>query len=162
VAQVEGLSKAAGIPAAALAKNLELERQVFEIIKKESDPKVREARLRELSSKLSAQAQAAASPWFRFFVMYDPAPALRKLTCPVLALNGELDLQVPSSLNLPAITKALEAGGNRDYEIVKLPKLSHLFQTSRTGLVSEYGQIKETIAPVALETMSAWILRHTR
>ena len=62
--------------------------------------------------------------------MYDPAPTLRKVTCPVLALNGELDLQVPSSLNLPAIKKALEAGGN--------------------------------IAPVALETISGWILRHTQ
>jgi pimeloyl-ACP methyl ester carboxylesterase len=162
LAQIEALSKAAGVPAAAIAKNLELEHQVFEIIKKEDDSKVRETRLRELSGKLSAQAQAAASPWFRFFIMYDPAPALRKVACPVLALNGELDLQVPSSLNLPAIKKALEAGGNRDFEIVKLPKLNHLLQTSRTGLVSEYGEIEETIAPVALETISGWILRHTQ
>jgi pimeloyl-ACP methyl ester carboxylesterase len=152
------VSKAAGTPAATLAKNLELERQVLEVIKREADPKVRASRLRELSP----QAQAAASPWFRFFVLYDPAPALRKITCPVLALNGELDLQVPSSLNLPAIAKALEDGGNHDYQIVKFPKLNHLFQTSQTGLVSEYGQIEETIAPVALETMSTWILRHTR
>jgi hypothetical protein len=65
-------------------------------------------------------------------------------------------------LNLPAVAKALEAGGNRDYEIVKFPKLNHLFQTSRTGQVAEYSEIEETIAPVALETMSGWILRHTR
>ena len=79
-----------------------------------------------------------------------------------LALNGELDLQVPPWLNLPAIAKALEADGNPDYAIVKLPKLHHLFQTSRTGQVAEYGEIEETIAPVALETMSGWILRHTQ
>ena len=157
MAQVEGLSKAAGVPPATIAKNLDMERQALEIIKQESDTKVRETKLRELS----AQAAAAASPWFRFFVMYDPAPALQKVTCPVLALNGELDLQVPPSLNLPAIEKALKAGGNRDYAIVKLPKLNHLFQTSQTGSVTEYSQIEETIAPVALETMSGWILRHT-
>ncbi len=172
MAQIEALSKAAGVPAATIAKNLDMERQALTIIKQESDPKVREIRLRELGVKLSAQAlgrqfaghlrSAAASPWFRFFIMYDPAPALRKVTCPVLALNGELDLQVPSSLNLPAIKKALEAGGNSDFEIVKLPKLNHLLQTSRTGLVSEYGEIEETIAPVALETISGWILRHTQ
>ena len=94
--------------------------------------------------------------------MYDPAPALRKVTCPVLALNGELEVQVPASLNLPAIEKALKAGGNRDYEIVKPPKLNHLFQTSQTGSIEEYGKIEETIAPLALETMSLWILRHTQ
>jgi pimeloyl-ACP methyl ester carboxylesterase len=162
LAQIEGLSKLANVPAAAVAKNLDMERQVFEIVKKENDPKVREARLRELGPELSAQAKAAASPWLRFFITYDPAPALRKVTCPVLALNGELDLQVPASLNLPAIAKALESGGNPDYAIVKFPKLNHLFQTSRTGQVAEYSEIEETIAPVALETMSGWILRHTQ
>jgi fermentation-respiration switch protein FrsA (DUF1100 family) len=92
--------------------------------------------------------------------MYDPGTALRSVSCPVLALNGELDLQVPPAVNLPAITKALEEGGNRDYAVVKLPKLNHLFQTSQTGGPEEYGKIEETIAPVALETISGWILRH--
>jgi uncharacterized protein len=156
MAQIEAISKVAGVPAATIAKNLDAERQILDIVKQESDPKVREARLR----LTPAQLQAVMSPWFRFFVMYDPAPALQKITCPVLALNGELDLQVPASLNLPAIEKALKAGGNRDYEVVKLPKLNHLFQTSQTGSIEEYGKIEETIAPVALETMSAWILRH--
>jgi uncharacterized protein len=158
MAQIEAISKVAGVPAATIAKNLDAERQILDIVKQESDPKVREARLR--LTPATAQLQAVMSPWFRFFIMYDPAPALQKITCPVLALNGELDLQVPASLNLPAIEKALKAGGNRDYEVVKLPKLNHLFQTSQTGSIEEYGKIEETIAPVALETMSAWILRH--
>ena len=46
--------------------------------------------------------------------------------------------------------------------IVKLPKLNHLFQTSQTGSPAEYSKIEETIAPVALETMSDWILKHTK
>ena len=167
MAQVELLSKAAGVPADAISKNLELERQVLAIVKQESDPKAREARLREWKEKSApqtpaAQLQAVMTPWMRFFVTYDPATALRKVTCPALALNGELDLQVPADLNLPAIEKALKAGGNRDHQIVKLPKLNHLFQTTQTGAVDEYARIEETIAPVALETMSAWILRHTQ
>ena len=173
LAQAEAMSKASGIPAPVIEKNQEKQRRVLEIVRQESDPKVRAAKLQEMaaqivaevhgsSSAMSAQFQAAASPWFRFWVMYDPATSLEKLTCPVLALNGSLDLQVPASINLPAIVKALEQGANPDYEIVKLPKLNHLFQTAQTGLMDEYGKIEETIAPVALETISGWILRHTR
>ena len=90
---------------------------------------------------------------------YDPLPALRKVKCPVLALDGERDLQVPAG-NLSNIAAALESGGNRDYEIVKLPGLNHLLQTCVTGTPVEYAQIQETIAPVALDLMSGWILRH--
>jgi len=103
----------------------------------------------------------AATPWFRYFAMYDPAPTLAKVSRPVLAVDGELDLQVPVDLNLPAIERALKAGGNRDVTIAKLPKLNHLFQTSQTGSPTEYGAIPETIAPIALDTISDWILKHT-
>ena len=33
----------------------------------------------------------ALSPWFRSFINYDPAPALKKVKCPVLAMNGRGD-----------------------------------------------------------------------
>jgi len=67
------------------------------------------------------------SPWIRFFLSYDPAPALRKVTCPVLALNGEKDVQVPPKVNLPAIRRALEEGGNRHFEVEELPGLLRLW-----------------------------------
>jgi hypothetical protein len=60
---------------------------------------------------------------------------------------------------LPAIRKALEEGGNKHFEIVELPGLNHLFQTAKTGSPNEYAQIEETIAPVALDTMTVWILK---
>jgi len=75
-------------------------------------------------------------------------------------MNGALDLQVPPRQNLPAIAAALETGGNPDYQIVKLPHLNHLFQTAQTGLPMEYAKIEETFAPVALQTMGDWIVRH--
>ena len=90
---------------------------------------------------------------------YDPATALRKVTCPVLALNGSLDTQVPPKLNLPAIRKALEEGGNKHFEVDELSGLNHLFQTAKTGAPAEYGEIEETISPVALEKISSWILK---
>lgn len=86
---------------------------------------------------------------------YDPATALKKLHCPVLAMNGEKDLQVSSKQNLPAIRKALEEGGNVHFEVGELPGLSHLFQTAKTGSPSEYSEIEETVSTVALQKLQA-------
>ena len=94
-----------------------------------------------------------SSPWFHYFLRYDPAPNLRRITVPVLALNGSLDRQVPAGENLPAISEALKA--NRDLTIVELPGLNHLFQTATTGGVGEYQDIEETIAPVVLTSRSS-------
>lgn len=98
-----------------------------------------------------------SSPWFRFFFAYDPRPALRKLRCPVLAINGELDLQVDPKLNLLEIRKALEAGGNTRAKVIELPGLNHLLQTAKTGSPSEYQSIEETMSPVALQTIANWL-----
>jgi len=111
-------------------------------------------------TQVDAQLGQITSPWFRYFIAYDPATALRKVMCPVLAINGEKDLQVSPRQNLPAIRKALEAAGNKDFEIAELPGLNHLFQTAKTGSPAEYAQIEETISPVALERIAAWILKH--
>jgi len=75
--------------------------------------------------------------------------------------GGEVDVQVPAKADLAAIDLALKEAGNRDYKIVLLPRLNHLFQTSATGAPSEYGNIEETIAPIALQTMGDWIVAHT-
>src|SRR5688572_28548162 len=101
------------------------------------------------------------SPWFRFFSAFDPKPTLSNVRVPVLALNGELDLQVAAKENLDLIAAALKAGGNKDYTIKAFPKLNHLFQTSKTGQLSEYGKIQETISPLVLDTVSEWILERT-
>jgi len=109
---------------------------------------------------MNAQIHQVLTPAFRYYLNYDPVPALRKVKCPVLALNGSHDRQVPPEQNLPALAAALAAGGNRDYEITELPGLNHLFQTSKTGALSEYSQIEETFSPQALDVMTDWILRH--
>ncbi|MCJ7682068.1 MAG: alpha/beta hydrolase, partial [Candidatus Aminicenantes bacterium] len=100
------------------------------------------------------------STWFRFFLTYDPKTALRKVTCPVLAINGEKDLQVPPRENLAAIEGALKEAGNTDFTLKELPGLNHIFQKADKGLITEYGQIEETINPVALKTIGDWILVH--
>jgi hypothetical protein len=99
--------------------------------------------------------------WSRYFLNYDPATALEKLKMPVLALIGGLDMQVAPDENLAAIAAALKKGGNDRFTTLRLPGLNHLFQTAVTGAPSEYGRIEETIAPVALETITQWIRRQT-
>jgi fermentation-respiration switch protein FrsA (DUF1100 family) len=98
------------------------------------------------------------SRWFRFFLDYDPRPVLAKVRCPVLAIIGEKDLQVPARENLAEIEKVLTSAGHRRFLARELPGLNHLLQTSRTGLPSEYRRIEETIAPEALRLIGDWIV----
>ena len=108
-------------------------------------------------AQIGMEIKQLTSPWFRYFLTYDPATALRKVTCPVLVLNGSLDKQVLPVQNLPPIRKALAEAGNKNVEIDELPGLNHLFQTAKTGAPTEYAQIEETLSPVALEKMATWI-----
>ena len=114
----------------------------------------------ERKEKMAAFTQGLASvnnPWMRYFIEADPAPFWSQVRCPVLALNGERDLQVNYEQNLPAIKQALKRGGNRKVKTVSMPGLNHLFQHSETGSPEEYIKIEETFAPEALEIMTAWI-----
>ncbi|MHB9029568.1 MAG: alpha/beta hydrolase family protein [Candidatus Latescibacterota bacterium] len=97
-------------------------------------------------------------PWWRYAMQYDPRATLLKVKCPVLALNGEKDMQVPVKENLPAVEAALKAGGNTRSTVKALPGLNHLFQTCDTGAESEYIKIEETMSPLALQTVSGWII----
>jgi hypothetical protein len=165
VEQLRLISEADGVSKEKADKNAEDERAMISLVETEKDPATLErllgvklAAVGVPDAQIAAQTKAVTSPWFRYFLTYDPAVALRKLTIPVLAINGSLDLQVPPALNLPAIRKALEDAGNKHFEVDELPGLNHLFQTAKTGAPSEYGQIEETISPVALEKMASWIL----
>jgi pimeloyl-ACP methyl ester carboxylesterase len=108
---------------------------------------------------LDAMVGRVADPWMAYFFRHDPRPTLGKVRCPVLAVNGELDLQVVSGANLPAIEKAVKAGGNDKVAVKEFPKLNHLFQKTKTGLPNEYGQIEETFDVEALEYLAEWVLK---
>lgn len=99
--------------------------------------------------------------WMKFFISYDPRPALAKIECPVLAIVGSKDLQVLPDLNMPEIEKALTAGGNQDFEMVTIEGLNHLFQKCETGSMSEYITIQETWNPEAMHRIGDWIQQHT-
>jgi pimeloyl-ACP methyl ester carboxylesterase len=165
VEQVRLIEEAAGATKEKAAQDADKQREIFALVEKEKDDTVLDKELRATLSgqmpeaQMDVAIQQLTSPWMRYTLTYDPAIALRKVACPVLALNGEKDVQVSSAQNLPAIKKALEEGGNKHAEIDELPGLNHLFQTAKTGSPTEYAQSEETIAPVALDKIAGWILK---
>ena len=102
-------------------------------------------------------AISLSSPWMQYFLRYDPAPALERVKCPVLAVNGNKDLQVPANVNLQAISNALKKGGNRKVTVKEYPNLNHLFQECTTGSPAEYAVIEQTFSPDVLNDLADWI-----
>lgn len=179
--QSDLIYRAEGVDNETIAHNEALLRRMYSVVKEEQNNTAAEEKLREIlraemantseqkiessdhsEAIIDAQVTALTSPWMRFFLTYDPRPTLMKVKCPVLAINGEKDLQVPPEENLKAIDEALKAGGNKDYTAKELPGLNHLFQTAKTGSPSEYSKIEETISPAALEIIGNWISEHTQ
>lgn len=175
------ISRAMGVSEEKIKENTDLQKKIFSVLKSQKDEtsvkkelsylfeesyqKMTEEEKKAITDKnkyLEEQFKSLLSPWFRFFLTYDPKSALSKVTCPVLALNGEKDLQVPPQENLSVIEQTLKQSGNRDVTAQLLPGLNHLFQKSATGAVSEYAQIPETINPVALAAISDWILERVQ
>jgi len=114
------------------------------------------------ATALESQLAVATSPDYRHLLADRPAQTLAKVHCPVLALGGSKDLQVPATANLAATAAALKTAGNHDVTTKELPGLNHLFQTANTGGVDEYGTIEETFAPGALAIIGDWIAQHTQ
>lgn len=180
VRQGQDIARVMGADAETLRKSAESQRAVFALLKQGHDRPVMEQKLRELfrqqmaevtdeqrkalgytDTMIEGQLQTVLTPWFRELLAYDPRPALREVKCPVLAINGEKDLQVAAKDNLSAIREAVNAGGNTRVTTKEFPGLNHLFQTCTTGAVSEYGTIEETFNPVALAAVSDWIRQQT-
>lgn len=166
IAQTGAIAKASGASLQEAEKRSTLEQQILEVVERTSDPTQLAGKLKPIlestpqAGSIDVIVKQVSSPWFRYFLTHDPAPTLSKVRCPVLALIGSKDVQVPPLQNVPALRKALKDGGNRDFEVDELSGLNHLFQTATTGAPSEYGRIEETISPVALDKISSWILRH--
>jgi pimeloyl-ACP methyl ester carboxylesterase len=181
VLQARTMLRAAGAPESAIETQTRIQTAMLKVLSETTDEATIRTRGREIlraelvragdleatqlpavERQLEPQIRRALTPWSRFFMIYDPRPALSRLRCPVLAMNGTTDAQVPAAENLSAIESALRTGGNPAVTIVSLPNLNHLFQTSTTGALSEYAKIEETFAPIALETMGRWITAQVR
>ncbi|QJD94889.1 alpha/beta hydrolase [Mucilaginibacter robiniae] len=111
----------------------------------------------KLEDVVNSSVNAISNPWFRYFITFKPADYLTKIKCPVLAINGTLDMQVNSTTNLAAIKTNLQKAGNKNHQEVAMLGLNHLFQQAKTGSTTEYSEITETANPAALQKVSSWI-----
>jgi pimeloyl-ACP methyl ester carboxylesterase len=179
--QKELIEKAAGVSESDMKKSSQLNAKLFKTVVSSNDDEKLKTDLRNIinetlkndsSAKISngmakdefvsLQVDQITSPWMQYFLKFNPATTLEKVRCPVLAVNGEKDLQVPPKENLTAIKNALAKGGNKKVTTIEFPNLNHLFQESKTGSPSEYATIKQTISPVVLEAISKWIISQTK
>ena len=172
LAQSQAIASTAGMPAAQVAQSLDFDKKAYALVREEKDQTLLEKKIAamvvssgvaesQVPASVAAQIHMLSSPWFRYFLDYDPLPALQKVKCPLLALNGEKDLQVSAKDNLPLIQKALEDAGNNDVTTKSLAELNHLFQHAESGTPTEYGAIEETISPEVLQMIADWIRKHS-
>ncbi len=181
IQQLRAIGAASGMSAPMLDFSASLQQDIFSIIRSTHDEAAATARIEALWAERKPQAQIdkrnpadeasiarfdaglnvqtkmVLTPWFRDLLERDPAADLRRLHCPVLAIIGELDRQVPAEQNVPALEKALQVAQNPDVTIIKMPGLNHLMQTARTGSPAEYAMIEETFDPDALEAIGDWL-----
>lgn len=176
--QAELIARSGGAGDAAIAQNRALQSMIFDTLRAEPNVQAARARMGAQWEKLKAampdemrkqmgngdaamqrEFDRVLAPEMRSFVFHEPAPVLRKIKVPVLALNGSRDIQVSPQQNLPAIRSAVS--GNPNATVVELPGLNHLFQKCVGCNLGEYGDIDETFSPSALELLGDWLVKHT-
>ncbi len=175
------LGKANGMPEEELTKLGNINRKIYDVIKEEKDEQALKTKLQnmfntelkplfiskgipadQVTQYINMQVAELSSPWYANFIRYNPAAALEKVQCPILAINGDKDLQVAAIANLDAVKRAAAKSGNKNVTTKQLSGLNHLFQESTTGAPSEYGTITQTIAPTALNEISGWIIKQVK
>ena len=176
--QVESMSRLEGLHEDNVQRALKIQRSVYEMFIQYGEDESFETRLKEyLNHALSksdvlpegvdkdgfikAQVSQFKNPWLRYFLNYDPVTSLTRIKCPVLALNGEKDVQVAPE-NLAIIQKAIQRGGNDKVTVKEFQGMNHLFQTCKTGAMNEYATIEQTIDPSVLEEISGWVLKQAK
>ena len=171
--QSDFIARAGGLSDAQVLSSLNFDKQAYELVQKEPDNAVVTETLKTLVKEsgldaavppaaLEAQLHMMTSPWFRFFLSYDPLPDLKRTKCPVLAIYGEKDLQVPPKINLPMLQKAFSDGGNKQADVRELPELNHFFQHAYSGSPTEYAAIDETFSPEAMKIIWDWLTARTK
>jgi uncharacterized protein len=168
--QSELIGRAGGLSDSQLDASLGFDQAAYALIRQEKDTSVLTAKLVELvkdsgldatlpPAALETQLRMLTSPWFRFFLDYEPLPNFKLVKCPVLALYGQKDLQVSSEINLRLVQKALADSGDTQVDVRELPGLNHLFQHAYTGTPAEYSAIEETISPEVLTLIVDWVTK---
>lgn len=176
--QLDALSKAdSSFTADEIQKTLQISGQLYSTIEKAKNAKEAVDQSGRLLRNYSAQMndaqkekynltqsaifgilQTVGSKWFFELFKLDMPKYLKKVKCPVLALNGEQDLQVEWGANFALMKQCLPKKTN--FESISYPKLNHLFQHCESGLPDEYGKLEETFSEKVLQDMDFWMNEH--
>jgi len=170
--QSELIARTGGLPEDQIVRSQQFDRMAYAVVRQEKSPAAVETKLSELVKKsgldasmppaaLQAQFRLMTAPWFRDFLDFEPQPILEQLQCPVLAINGDRDLQVDADDSVPLLRQAYEKSGNKDFTVIEIEGVNHLFQKAQSGSPSLYGAIDETIAPEVLNAIGDWLAKHT-
>lgn len=168
--------KVAGVPDSTIVANAAINRKIYKAVNdlrklndadfkskldsvlfKEFRGDDKKASNEAVAQQVKSSVAQLSTPWFRYFLAFNPQDYLSKVKCPLLAINGTLDMQVSSESNLKGIKESMLKAGNKKFEIVPIKNLNHLLQLAKTGSVTEYGQLEETVNPQALEKAASWI-----
>ncbi len=177
--QNEAILQASKIDEEVITAGLRLSAQSYAIIKAETDPAKAAQQIRQLEDNfwgsmfpkikeelkktgmqkgfLVKQLPQLLSPWFRYFIGYDPATDLKKIKCPALAIYGEKDLQVPPKRNADRMKELLSGSGQLLSQVRIIPQVNHLMQECQSGLPNEYASIEQTFAPKVMNVIDRWI-----
>lgn len=156
------LLEKSGVSTNIIASYCDLLKEIYNI-KRSNSQFDKESKIAELKNKYSnlplqmtdnIAALLQPQAWIDYFISYDPTDALKKITCKILALNGNKDVQVIANQNISALKQHIPS----EQLTTKIyPDLNHLFQHCNTGMPNEYYQIEETIAPEILIDITNWI-----
>ena len=174
------LGKAGGMPEQDLTMLGGINRKLYDVIKLETNPEKMKKGLEtvfttdlkplflskgipeaQFNQAMKIQLEGLLTPWYVSFIKSRPALYLEKIKCPVLALNGDKDLQVAAVANLDAVKRAAEKSGKKNVTVKQMKGLNHLFQEAGTGLPAEYETIEQTLSPLVLEEITGWIKTKT-
>lgn len=181
--QIEMLCRQAGLPEEEITRNVETQRKVMDIILAGDDHSELDALFRyetlasleDLSEEelaglgdidvyvdyvVAQSITQVESEWFLNFLQHDPADEISAVSCPVLALYGSLDIQVPPERNLEPMQMALSE--NPSSRVMVIDGANHLFQAAAFGTVEEYGTLEPEFIDGFESTVSDWILDVTR
>jgi pimeloyl-ACP methyl ester carboxylesterase len=166
------IRKADGANDAVIEQMNSIQKMIFSVIIKEDNDSIAKVKLRDIYSSnryqslppdqkksIDGRINNLLTPYFRDIIKCDPSQVISKVKCRALIITGEKDLQCPPDQNLPVIEKALNLAENNNFRIVKLTGLNHMLQTCKTGALSEYSAIEETINPQVLNTILEWLVK---
>lgn len=146
---------------------LKFRRAMFEIVRQTANREQAQAivgnMLRQRYPKQDAaltrgRVEELTTPWYRYYLGFDPQPTLAQVRCPVLLLNGTDDAEVNAAANLTALEKGLKA--NKRLTVRRLPGVRHWFQMPAAERIPNAdGSVDPVVSPVLLDTVRDWVLQ---